>query len=204
MAFVKTERSIVSVPEHNDPGFSADTSWFHIFKELIRSGRWAQMSTAAAKLYPVIKAFINWENGHACPKVETLMEYSGMSRASVIKGLKELEEIGLLRRDNEMRQRGSYYLVERFEVKDGDGRPTASVSFDYLPAYIKDAVAELKRFVMNGSDKEGNIQIIHIENLNLQIVKDQATGNQENNVHIFKDKTGPGLKTRPRKPNDLV
>lgn len=159
--------------------FLTDTSWFHIFKELIRSGQWAGMSTAAAKVYPVIKAFINWETGNAFPNLETIEKYSGLSRASVVKALKELEGLGVLRKDHQQGAKGKYTVVERFNVEDADGRPQASVTFDYLPAFVSDTVTQLKHFLVTGKAPEGGVNIIQIETLNLQVNTDQAHGVME-------------------------
>ena len=153
--------------------FNADVSWFHIFKELIRSKAWADLSPLSAKLYCVVKAFANWSDGSAFPSIDTLQEYSGLARASVIKGLKELEAKGLLKKDSRKGIGSNYTLVEQFEVKDDQGRPAASVSFDYLPNYVGDAVAELKNFVSQGLTVDGKNQFIKIENLTLNIIGKQ-------------------------------
>jgi DNA-binding transcriptional regulator GbsR (MarR family) len=151
--------------------FDTDVSWFHIFKELIRSKVWADLTPVTAKLYCVVKAFVNWEDGAAFPSIDKLQEYSGLARASVMKGLRELEEKGLLKRDSRRGVGSNYQLVELFQVTDQSGRPAASVSFDYMPTYVSDAVAELKNFVANGLTVDGKTQFIKIENLTLNIVR---------------------------------
>ena len=151
--------------------FRTDVSWFHIFKELIRSETWAGMSSNARSLYPVIKAHINWQDGNAFPSLDTLEKYSGLARASVTKALKELEALGLLKREaGHGRVKSNYRVVEKFDVTDAEGRPTAAVTFDYLPGMISDAVAEIKNFVATGKD-DGKFQLIHIENLTLNVVQ---------------------------------
>ncbi len=163
--------------------FSTDASWVHIFKEIVRSKVWANLSPLGAKAYVAVKAFTSWDDGEAFPSIDTLQEYSGLARASVIKGLKELEEKGLLKRDNKRGKGSSYKLVEQFEVTDGTGRPAASVSFDYMPGYVGDAVAELKNFIANGLTLDGKAQFIKIENLTLNIVRGDQY-NQTNNQTI--------------------
>ena len=150
--------------------FKADISWFHIFKEMIRNESWARLSGSAAKIYPVIKAFINWESGSAFPSIDTLERYSGVSRPSIVKALKELEKAGLLIKSVTKGKGSNYTLVEKFNVEGADGRPAASVSFDYLPAYVGDAVTELKHFMAQGlALPDGKTQFIKIENLTLNI-----------------------------------
>lgn len=161
--------------------FKTDVTWFHIFKELIRNGTWARMSSNAKSLYPVIKAYINWESGSAFPSIDTLQEYSGLARASVIKALKELEVEGLLLKTTTKGRHSNYTLVEKFDVKDEEGRPAASVSFDYLPAYVGDAVTELKNFVAQGLTlPDGKTNFIKIENLTLNIA--HGGNNITNNI----------------------
>ena len=68
--------------------------------------------------------------------------------------------------------------AEKFNVKDGDGRPAASVSFDYMPAYVTDAVAELKNFMAQGLTlPDGKTQFIKIDNLTLNIFHPNSTQN---------------------------
>lgn len=150
--------------------FKTDTTWFHIFKEIIRNGTWARLSSNSKSLYPVIKAYINWESGAAFPSIDTLEQYSGISRPSIVKALKELEAEGLLVKSGTKGRGSNYTLIEKFDVKDEEGRPAASVSFDYLPAYVGDAVTELKNFVAQGlALPDGKTNFIKIENLTLNI-----------------------------------
>jgi hypothetical protein len=158
--------------------FKADVTWFHIFKEMIRNETWAKMSGNAAKLYPVIKAYINWESGTAFPSIDTLQKFSGLARASVIKALKELEAEGLLIKSGAKGSHSNYKLIEKFNVKDGEGRPAASVSFDYLPTYVNDSVTELKNYVAQGlTTPDGKTTFIKIDNLTLNITHNNITNN---------------------------
>jgi len=150
--------------------FKTDTTWFHMFKEIIRNGTWARLSGSSKSLYPVIKAYINFESGAAFPSIDTLEQYSGLSRASVIKALKELEAEGLLIKEVTAGRHSNYTLIEKFDIKDGEGRPAASVSFDYLPSYVGDAVTELKNFVAQGlALPDGKTNFIKIDNLTINI-----------------------------------
>lgn len=172
--------------------FKADVSWFHIFKELIRSKTWAGLSPAAKALYPVIKAFTNWQDGYSFPSFDTLQEYSGLgSRSSINKAIKELEERGYIQSEKKKGKVTLYKLVERFQVEDSQGRPAASVTFDYLPGMVKDAVAELKNFIARGAEDAGKndkFQYIHIEHLTLNIAGRDIVQNQnveqQNNLDI--------------------
>ena len=164
--------------------FKTDIGWFHIFKELIRNGTWARLSTSATKLYPVIKAYANHKSGEAFPSIETLKEFSGMAGASVIKALKELEAEGLLAKSGAAGRHNNYSLIEKFEVTDSEGRPAASVTFDYMPALVGDAVAELKNFMARGMTMpDGKTQFIKIENLTLNITHNIENQNVDKQIN---------------------
>jgi len=168
--------------------FKTDVGWFHIFKELIRNKTWARLSSNSKSLYPVIKAYANHKSGEAFPSIDTLQEFSGLARASVVKALKELEAEGLLAKSGAAGRHNNYSLIEKFEVTDSEGRPAASVSFDYMPALVSDAVAELKNFMAKGMTMpDGKLQFIKIENLTLNI-----THNNIENQNIDKQLNGVG------------
>ena len=152
--------------------FKTDVGWFHIFKELIRNKTWARLSSNSKSLYPVIKAYANHKSGEAFPSIDTLQEFSGLARASVVKALKELEAEGLLAKSGAAGRHNNYSLIEKFEVTDSEGRPAASVTFDYMPALVGDAVAELRNFMAKGMTMpDGKTQFIKIENLTLNITQ---------------------------------
>lgn len=166
--------------------FQADVSWFHMFKELIKTKTWAKMSAPAKALYPTIKAFTNWKDGRSFPSIDTLEEYSGLARASVIKALVELEGLGYITSTKAPGKKTIYKLIEKFEIQGPDGRPVASASFDYLPGIIQDATVELKNYVAKGMAADGTLQHIHIDKFvieNLTIVSGSNNiGTQINQV----------------------
>lgn len=166
--------------------FQADVSWFHMFKELIKTKTWAKMSAPAKALYPTIKAFTNWKDGRSFPSIDTLEEYSGLARASVIKALGELEGLGYISSIKTPGKKTVYKLIERFEIQGEDGRPVASASFDYLPGIVQDATVELKNYVAKGLTSDGTMQHIHIDKFvieNLTIVSGSNNiGTQINQV----------------------
>jgi DNA-binding transcriptional regulator GbsR (MarR family) len=168
--------------------FEADASWFHMFKEMIRSKTWANMSPLAKALYPVIKSFTNWKTGHSFPSIETMEEYSGLSRPSIFKALRELETLGYIRSKKAPGKPSIYTLIEKFEIQDEVGQPVASASFDYLPSIIGDAMIELKNYVARGMTDDGKLQIINVERFvieNLTIINgDHNIGTQNNTLDV--------------------
>ena len=163
--------------------FKTDVGWFHIFKELIRNKTWARLSSNSKSLYPVIKAYANHKSGEAFPSIDTLQEFSGLARASVVKALKELEAEGLLAKSGAAGRHNNYSLIEKFEVTDSEGRPAASVTFDYMPALVGDAVAELRNFMAQGMTMpDGKTQFIKIENLTLNITHNIENQNVDKQI----------------------
>lgn len=150
--------------------FRSDVTWFHIFKEIIRSETWARMSANAKAVYPVIKAFVNWESGESFPSIDTLQQYSGLARASVVKAIKELEKQGLLKKNAAKGKGSTYSLVEQFSVKDKDGNHAASAALDYIPASMSGAIEEFKRVLASGHvTQDGTTIFIKVDNITLNV-----------------------------------
>jgi hypothetical protein len=158
-----------------------------MFKEMIRSKTWAKMSPVSKSLYPTIKSFANWQTGSTFPSIDTLEEYSGLSRPSVLKGLKELEDLGYIRSQKTPGRSSQYTLVEKFNIKNDEGEAVASASFDYLPSIIGDAMVELKNYVAKGMTSDGQLQIINVEKFvieNLTIINGESNIGTQNNHYI--------------------
>lgn len=164
--------------------YKADVTWFHIFKEMIRNKTWARLTSNSKSLYPVIKAYINWASGAAFPSLDTLEEYSGLARASVVKALKELEREGLLVKLARKGRGNNYRLIEKFAVQDAEGELATGVSFPYKPRDVEKCVAEIKQLLSQGlTTPDGKTTFIKIENLTLNIAMDHGR-NISNNINI--------------------
>jgi len=146
--------------------FQAETHWFHIFKSMVDSGDVAAMGAEATTLYLVIKAHTNFSTGRSFPSVETIVEKSGLSKSTVLRKLKTLEEHGYISKERKGRS-NSYTLREKVEIKDESGRPQAVATWDYLPSSVQQAVADLKNVLVTG--EFSGAKIVHIERLNIQI-----------------------------------
>ena len=153
--------------EKNGELFKAETHWFHIFKEMVDSGELAKMQGSTVKVYLVIKAHTNFSTGRAFPAHETIAEKSGTSIAGVKRSIQELEEMGYITKEKKGRI-NHYTLREKVLLHDESGVPQAEASWDYLPAGIKVAVADIKNVIMTG-DLAG-AKIVHIERMNVQII----------------------------------
>jgi len=146
--------------------FQAQTTWFHVFKNMIDNGDVAKMGPYAVTTYLVIKAHTNYSTGESFPSIETIVEKSGISERQVKKDLATLEELGYITKEKKGRN-NHYTLREKVEIQDAAGRPSAVATWDYLPGAVQDAVADLKNVLVTG--KAENAKVVHIERLTVNI-----------------------------------
>lgn len=154
--------------------FKAETTWFHVFKNMIDSGDVAAMGPHAATVYLVVKAHTNFNTGRAFPALDTIVEKSGVSLAQVKRSLKTLEELGYINKAKQGRV-NTYTVREKVEIQDAGGRPTHVATWDYLPASVQAAVADLKNVLVSGSAADA--RIVHIERLIVNIAQQGGTIN---------------------------
>ena len=159
--------------------FQAQTTWFHVFKNMIDNGDVAKMGAYATTVYMVIKAHTNYSTGLSFPAIETIAEKSGVSIPQVKRELKKLEEFGYITKVKKGRN-NQYTLREKVDIQDAAGRPSAVATWDYLPGAVQDAVADLKNVLVTG--KAENAKIVHIERLTVNIA--QAGGIVLNMEHV--------------------
>ncbi|MEX3629298.1 MAG: helix-turn-helix domain-containing protein [Burkholderia sp.] len=152
--------------------FRAETTWFHVFHSMIETGDVARMGPYAVTVYLVIKAHTNFSTGRSFPAIDTIATESGISRSQVIRELRTLEALGYIAKSREGR-RNEYRLREKVCIQDGNGRPTAVATWDYLPSTVQAATADLKNVLVSG-DFAGS-RIVHIERLQVNVT--HASGN---------------------------
>lgn len=146
--------------------FQAQTTWFHVFKNMIDNGDVAKMGAYATTVYMVIKAHTNYSTGLSFPAIETIAEKSGVSIPQVKRELKKLEEFGYITKVK-IGRNNNYTLREKVDIQDAAGRPSAVATWDYLPGAVQDAVADLKNVLVTG--KAENAKVVHIERLTVNI-----------------------------------
>ena len=161
--------------------FTAETTWFHIFREMVESGDVAKMGPHATTVYMVIKAHTNFSTGRAFPAIETIVQKSGVSEKEVKRSLIKLEEFGYIIKEKKGRN-NIYTLREKVTIKDEQGLPEAVASWDYIPTTVRDAVAELRNMLVTGNF--AGAKIINIEHLNVQFVN--GPGVQIGNIDLKK------------------
>lgn len=154
--------------------FKAETTWFHVFKDMIDNGDMATLDGSTIKVYLVIKSYTNFSTGRAFPAHDLIASKAGLSERQVIRCLLELEQAQYVTKEKVGRH-NVYTLREKVSIKDSEGRPQAVATWDYIPNSVKDAMAELKHAVITGDMVGG--RIIHIENLvlNMNITGDNST-----------------------------
>ncbi|MES2832481.1 MAG: helix-turn-helix domain-containing protein [Pseudomonadota bacterium] len=146
--------------------FKAETHWFHMFKSMIDSGDIAKIGPYATCVYIVIKAHTNFSNGRSFPSIETIAEKSGMSIAQVKRELRVLLESGYITKKL-VGRKNNYTLREKVRINDENGTPQAVATWDYLPATVRHAVADLQNVLLSG--EISGARIVHIERLQLNI-----------------------------------
>ncbi|BET60300.1 helix-turn-helix domain-containing protein [Geobacter sp. 60473] len=145
--------------------FKAETTWFHIFRTMIDSGDAAKMGGTTFLVYAVIKAHANYHTGCAFPAIETIAKKAGISPDQVTRCVKKLEELNYIAKEKKGRQ-NIYTLREKVHMLDDEGRPAAVATWDYLPATISEATAEIRNYLVTGQHTG---TIINIERLYLQV-----------------------------------
>lgn len=165
------------------PLLQAETTWFHIFRAMIESGDAGKMGGTCFLVYAVVKAHTNWSTGRSFPSIETIVKKANVSKETVIRSLKTLEDMGYITREKRGRQ-NCYTLREKVQIDDDKGRPAAVAMWDYLPSTVKAAQAELKNFVLTGEATD--FKVIHVNTLNLNI--QIGDSNTQFNIGDVKDK----------------
>jgi len=153
--------------------FKAETTWFHVFRDMVESGDVAKMGPHAVTVYLVIKAHTNFATGRSFPALETIAEKSGISTAQVKRSIKVLEEYQYITKEKKGRS-NTYTLREKVCISGGDGRPSAVATWDYLPSSVQRAVADLKNVLVTG-DMAG-AKLVHIERLQVNIQQNFGEG----------------------------
>lgn len=148
--------------------FAAETTWFHVFKDMIDSGDMARLDGSAIKVYLVIKSYTNFSTGRAFPALDLIAQKAGLSESQVKRCLNALETAGYITKAKEGRH-NVYTLREKVTLKDESGRPQAVATWDYIPNSVRDAVADLKHVMVTGDF--GGARIVNIQSLTVNIVK---------------------------------
>jgi hypothetical protein len=156
-----------------------NVSWFHFFKTLIHSGKWAEMSAPAKAVYPVIKAFTDPISGYTAPNYKLLIKYSGISsKTSISLAIKELEKMGQITRIETPGKTTKYKCREQFEIVDEFKNTVAISDFDYMSKFVKAATDELSEQIKLNLPGH-KLNFINIERIIINVAGDIISGNAD-------------------------
>lgn len=145
---------------------TASTRFGHFLKDMIDSGDFARLDSKPVKVYFVIKAHADLQNGDSFPGVPLIAAEAGMSEPTVKRSLKQLCELGYL----SIRKKGRknvYTLREKVVIRDETGTQVAAATWNYIPMSFKSQLDDLKAVLLSGDLTGG--RVINIEKINLQI-----------------------------------
>ena len=155
--------------------YEADTSWFHVWTQLIKSGEIVRMGHSAFCVLMVIRSYVNFQTGVSFPSIETIAALTGLRERQVFRQLRVLENMGYVTKRKDGR-RNIYTLVDRIAFAGKEGRPQAVASFDYIPTLVSQIREELKSFMLTGDEKAPTV--IHIDKLVVNVaMRDQNIQN---------------------------
>lgn len=90
----------------NDPG----KSWFRVWSNYVQGGFLANLSPATSKIYFALCSYAN-KNWIAWPGSETLAKKAGVSRNTVFKAVRQLEEAGIIVKKCGRGKRSNVYTI---------------------------------------------------------------------------------------------
>jgi DNA-binding transcriptional MocR family regulator len=160
------------MPSRQEDQLNAETTWFHTFRTMFTSGDVKKIGPYAFTVYSAIKSYTNFRSGESFPKIETLMDVTGVSRSQVKRVLVDLAKLGYLSVTKKGRQ-NHYTLREKVVIQDAHGRPTAVATWDYLPSSVQESVAEIKNVLVTG-DFNG-AKIVSIQHLTVNVNNGNGT-----------------------------
>lgn len=150
------------------PLIDCDPNFIHIFRYMFRNSEARKMGPYAFMVYACIKTYSNIKTGSAWPGIEKIVEETGISRAKVITSVKQLCDMGYVKKEEKAGKVNKYTIVEKIPYTSSDGSDTGNVTFDYTPTLLQTAMSEVRNFAMTGDAKDA--KIIHIEQLTINIV----------------------------------
>jgi DNA-binding transcriptional regulator YhcF (GntR family) len=140
----------------------ADTSWFVTFRAMFLQGTVAKIGAIPYCVYSCIKAHADFHDGLSIPSQKDIAAQTGLSERQIQRALKVLVEEGLITKSREWK-RNVYRLKEKILLDDRN----TMITWDHLPAALKEVRKELRNYLMTGDAKDA--KIIHIEKLELTI-----------------------------------
>lgn len=129
----------------------ADTRFFVLLSSLITGFQLAKITPNGLAVLCVLRTFANHRTGESSVPVRTLERYTGLSRNTVLKGLRLLQEQGLVTKTvDQQRNRETYRISDRVPVTDAENRTVGEVVVPYKPQKTGDLLEDLREFLRSG------------------------------------------------------
>lgn len=132
-----------------DGHLKADLFWSQFFRSFVTSGDLARLQGSAVKVYLSLKSRAHLSSGEAEIQHEQLARETGLSVATVKRGLRELADAGYLSRDERPGQRNRYRLIEQFPLSRG-GQQIGTARFLYAGTTAQDRREQLMQLIEHG------------------------------------------------------
>ncbi|HCW3892771.1 TPA: helix-turn-helix domain-containing protein [Acinetobacter baumannii] len=155
-----------------------DAESFHVFSAMFRSKAVASMGIQAFGIYSYIKSCVNPEIDDY-PTVSEIAEYTGLSRATVLRELPKLETLGYITK-TKVGRKTAYKILERITIQDNEGNEKGVATWEYIPRMTAKAVDEV-RAILAGNLNPAGAHFVHIENVQV-IVSHLEEGAVQNNI----------------------
>lgn len=155
-----------------------DAESFHVFSAMFRSKAVAAMGVQAFGIYSFIKSCVNPEVDEF-PTVAVIAEFTGLSRATVLRELPKLEQLGYIAK-TKVGRKTAYKVLERISIQDSEGNEQGIATWEYIPRMTAKAVDEV-RAILAGNVSPKGAHFVHIENVQV-IVSHLEEGAVQNNI----------------------
>lgn len=141
----------------------ADLLWSQVFRSFVTSGALARLQGSAVKVYIALKSRANFDTGRANVQHEQLARETGLSVATVKRGLRELADAGYLCREERPGQCSRYLLFEQFPLWRG-GQQIGTARFLYTGSTAQNQRKQLMGLIERGqldgaAELNGSIRI---------------------------------------------
>lgn len=148
-----------SISERDGVRGAIDTTYQTVQKDLFTSGLAAEIGVYAFAVWSAIKAHADFQTGDCWPSIRLIARLVGASKSVVEAAIVKLEAAHLLRVDR--RRKSNHYVArERIDLRVGR-RVVCTVVVDYVPAAMRERLAQLRRAA--DGDLEGEDVWAHVE-----------------------------------------
>lgn len=132
-----------------------DSSFTTEQRDLFASGMVAEIGVNAYAVWQAIKYYADFKTGEAFPGMRTLGDKLGLSKATVQRAIKVLEEANLTRvvKPHTKRRGQTYIARERLRITFGN-IVLATILIDYIPNQLRQKINRLEQALLTGEHDE--------------------------------------------------